>query len=204
MKAIEVNQVSHSFDGKKVLTNINFTVKQGEVLCLMGASGVGKTTLMKILMQRLLPEHGNVTVPERASVVFQESRVLAKVSAVTNVRIALSGRGRYVTDMQHTKNPEQSIRQELSCLLPEEVLDQPAGTLSGGMSRRMEIVRAMMADSDVIYMDEPFSGLDEQNKQIAVNYILERKGSRPLLVITHDVKDAAALGAPIYLLTKEA
>ena len=86
-------------------------------------------------------------------------------------------------------------------LLPEESLYQKVSELSGGMQRRVAIVRAMMSDCDTICMDEPFTGLDDDNKENVCRYIKKNLKGRTAIVVTHDKSEAKALDAKIYLLT---
>ena len=98
--------------------------------------------------------------------------------------------------------PADVVRPHLEKLLGESGCDRRADELSGGMKRRCEIVRAMLADSDAVGMHEPFAGLDEDNRSIAVKYILDNIGSRQLIVSTHDLKDAVRLQADVFFIDK--
>ena len=91
----------------------------------------------------------------------------------------------------------EDIRRELSLLLPEESLSRPVFTLSGGMKRRTAICRAMTAHSDLIIMDEPFTGLDEDTKKLVIEYIKSRQRGRLLIVSTHQEEDVELLGGEL-------
>ena len=92
------------------------------------------------------------------------------------------------------------LKKELLKLLPEECLTRPVSTLSGGMKRRVAILRAMLAPSDILLLDEPFTGLDEGTKQEVIRYILDRRAGRFLLVTTHQEEDALLLNGQIIRL----
>ncbi len=87
------------------------------------------------------------------------------------------------------KTDKSIIRNELCKLVDEECIDKPCTQLSGGMKRRVEIVRAMMADSDVVIMDEPFAGLDDKTKDTVIHYIINNIRERVLIISTHDDED---------------
>ena len=181
---IELNDVSAGYGLENVINGISVKIPPGGHLCIMGESGIGKTTLL------LECHKGSVTVPQKVSVVFQENRLCPWLSAYDNVRLA-------VPDM-----PADVVRPHLEKLLGESGCDRRADELSGGMKRRCEIVRAMLADSDAVVMDEPFAGLDEDNRSIAVKYILDNIGPRQLIVSTHDLKDAVRLQADVFFIDK--
>ena len=187
---IELNDVSAGYGLENVINGISVKIPPGGHLCIMGESGIGKTTLLKVIAGLLECHKGSVTVPQKVSVVFQENRLCPWLSAYDNVRLA-------VPDM-----PADVVRPHLEKLLGESGCDRRADELSGGMKRRCEIVRAMLADSDAVVMDEPFAGLDEDNRSIAVKYILDNIGSRQLIVSTHDLKDAVRLQADVFFIDK--
>ncbi|MEG0689565.1 MAG: ABC transporter ATP-binding protein, partial [Hungatella sp.] len=103
-----------------------------------------------------------------------------------------------VTDPSYT---ETMVRTELCRLLPEESITRPVSTLSGGMKRRTAICRALLAPSDIILMDEPFTGLDEQTKQQVMTYIQEKSAGKLLLISTHQEEDIALLGGILCLIS---
>ena len=187
---IELNDVSAGYGLENVINGISVKIPPGGHLCIMGESGIGKTTLLKVIAGLLECHKGSVTVPQKVSVVFQENRLCPWLSAYDNVRLA-------VPDM-----PADVVRPHLEKLLGESGCDRRADELSGGMKRRCEIVRAMLADSDAVVMDEPFAGLDEDNRSIAVKYILDNIGPRQLIVSTHDLKDAVRLQADVFFIDK--
>ena len=187
---IELDDVSAGYGLENVINGISVKIPPGGHLCIMGESGIGKTTLLKVIAGLLECHKGSVTVPQKVSVVFQENRLCPWLSAYDNVRLA-------VPDM-----PADVVRPHLEKLLGESGCDRRADELSGGMKRRCEIVRAMLADSDAVVMDEPFAGLDEDNRSIAVKYILDNIGSRQLIVSTHDLKDAVRLQADVFFIDK--
>lgn len=190
-EGIRVSHVSKMFNGQPVLSDVSFFFEKGSVNCLMGASGSGKTTLFRILMSLEEAETGSVTGVKRVSAVFQEDRLLEDYNAVENVCIVLPG---------HAKR--QQTAGKLQRLLPGDCIYQPVRELSGGMRRRVALARAMFAASELLILDEPFTGLDSVSKELAFQFIRDFRAGRTLLFSTHDRMDAEALGATICLLTR--
>ena len=157
----------------------------------MGKSGCGKTTLMRILLGLETADGGSVSgVPEKKSAVFQEDRFFEPFSAVSNVRAALG-----------KKNTDEEIRRNLEAVgLSGEDCSKPVSALSGGMRRRTAIVRAMMADSELVVLDEPFEGLDAETKKKTIQYVQGHRGGRTLLLVTHNREEGEAMGGTFLAL----
>lgn len=182
---MELKNICKSFDGKPVLSDVNLAVPKGSRLLIRGVSGRGKTTLLRIMMGLEKPDGGEVTGAfSKQAAVFQEDRLQAEFTPVTCVKMTC---GANVS--------KQDIRAQLAEVGLEGHLDKPAGRLSGGMRRRVAIVRALMSDADVIYFDEPFTGLDRDTKLKVIDYINRRAGGRTLVFVSHDAEDASLLGA---------
>ncbi len=186
MKLI-LHDISKSFGSLLVLDHISMELDSGQTYCLMGSSGSGKTTLFRMIMGFETPDSGEITglAPDtRISVVFQEDRLCEDFTPVDNVMM--------VTGKAYTK---AQVRKELCEILPEESIDRPVSTLSGGMKRRTAICRALLAPSDLILMDEPFTGLDEDTKLNVSGYIRKKISGKLLFLSTHHEEDIAALNA---------
>ena len=100
------------------------------------------------------------------------------------------------------KERTAQIREALAKLLPEEALDRPVKELSGGMKRRVAVVRACMAGGNLLLMDEPFTGLDQESRERTADFILEAQGERSLLFTTHQQEDLKLFDAKCVLFTK--
>lgn len=190
--AVEIKNLCKSFGEKKVLQNLNMRLEDGGIYCLMGPSGMGKTTLLRIIMNLETADSGSITGvdPEREiSAMFQEDRILPYLSAVENVSM-----------MYEKKQPAREIRHDLELILPKKCLSQPVCELSGGMKRRVSLARTMHFQGKMIILDEPFTGLDTDTRQKVIRYILKNRRNRILLVATHGEDDAALLGAQIIRL----
>ena len=103
-------------------------------------------------------------------------------------------------DSRHWKKAEKRkhIDEHLKLVGLEEASKEKVKNLSGGMKRRVAIVRAMMSDCDILVMDEPFQGLDARNRRKAIEYIRRYKGDRTLLLVTHEKEDAERLGGVLF------
>ena len=198
--AIEIQNLCKTFGDKKVLHNLNMRLEDGGIYCLMGPSGMGKTTLLRIIMQLETKDSGKILWTDangsrevdpntEISAMFQEDRLLPFLSAVENVNM-----------MYEKKRPVRELKEDLSQILPKKCLTQPACELSGGMKRRVSLARTMHFQGKMIILDEPFTGLDVQTRKQVIDYILKNRRDRILLVATHGVDDAALLGAEVIRL----
>ena len=181
---MKIQHLCKSFDGKVVLDHVSLTLESGGTACLMAPSGRGKTTLLRCIAGLETPDSGQITdLPERIAYVFQEDRLCDGFSAVDNIRL-VTGKAL----------GEDEIRRHLEELGLAGSLDQPVRELSGGMRRRVVISRAVCFGADLLLLDEPFKGLDDEARQQTADYILRHRGAAAILCVTHDREDAAALG----------
>ena len=197
---IIIRDLSKSYGGRPVLSGLNMTFTSQSPCCLMSPSGSGKTTLFRILMGLETADSGSIhftddtgrTLPGRPgfSVVFQEDRLCEAFTPLENVRMTA---GRSL--------PPEQIRKEMALLLPEESLDRPVSTLSGGMKRRTALCPAILTPSSVLLMDEPFTGLDDAMRRQAIRYLLDRLAGRLLLLSTHSQEDVSLLGGKCFRLS---
>jgi len=189
--SIIITDLCKSFDDNEILKNVNITLEDSSIYCLMGASGIGKTTLLRILMGLERADSGCISGidTKNISCMFQEDRLIPDLSAIDNVRIVLRG-----------KNNRAEVRNNLLSILPDDSLDLPVSSLSGGMKRRVALARALSYPGKLIILDEPFTGLDKDTKLNVINYILKMRNNRTLLIATHGTDDADLLGAKIIKL----
>lgn len=184
MQDIIIDNLCKSYEGRPVLENFSATLPAGSITGLMAPSGAGKTTLLRLLMGLEKPDAGKIIGLEdaRLSVVFQEDRLCDNLSAVNNIRLV---------------NPARSV-QEVTHALDLVGLSgaywQPARELSGGMRRRVAILRALLAEYDLLLLDEPFKGLDAVTKAAVIADTRRRIAGRTTLFVTHDATELEALG----------
>ena len=168
---VVLENIGKIYNEQIVLDNFNATYLSGETYYLTSPSGSGKTTLLRILAGLTDADSGSVQGVTCCSMVFQEDRLCEDYSAVKNVELVLGN--------------AESVVEALTKLLPSESLQKPCRELSGGMKRRVALVRAMEADADVVLLDEPFTGMDAVTRRCAEDYIRERQGGRAIIIATH-------------------
>ena len=176
--------INKSFGDKQVLKDFSLSVKKGERVCLMGASGCGKTTVLNLLLKVIMPDSGKVVCGD-SSAVFQENRLCEDFSAVTNVKI--------VTRDKDKKRAEELL---IALKLGEDMY-KSVRKFSGGMKRRVAIARALAYDKEIILLDEPFKGLDTETRAVAAEVINRETKGKTLLFVSHDREEAELLGARI-------
>ncbi len=181
----------------KIFDDFSYLLREGEILNVMGASGCGKTTLLKLLTGQLKPQRGRIRGIERKeiSMVFQENRLCEDFSAETNVRLGC-GRGYF------SGCDQSDIGRHLLEVGLDEASDKKVSSFSGGMKRRVAIVRALMSESKLLLMDEPLKELDAASKEEAIAYIKKYRGNRTTVIVTHDAEEAGAFGGELLVLDK--
>ena len=147
------NSVTVRFGDKAVLDGVTLAVPEKGVTWLSGASGVGKTTLLRVLAGLVKPEPGTVTLPGRGVMLFQEDRLFPRLSALAQVQAVL---------------PRQRRGEAVKWLELAELSDAahlPPQKLSGGMARRAALARALAVEGDIWLLDEPFAGVDPARQE---------------------------------------
>ncbi len=193
--------------------NFNFKVQQGEVVSLLGSSGIGKTTLLRVLSGLHPIEQGQVFIDEVSNlvkqpeapvfVVFQDYGFTLLPWLTIKKNIAL---GRFKTQNQGDIDYQEIKR----VLFPtrynfEKFLNQYPNQLSGGQKQRVQIARAMVSASDFIFFDEPDSGIDYKSK-LAIRALLQQlayRNNKGIVLITHDLESAYKVSNKAYVLHKE-
>ncbi len=194
--AASIHNLSKSFGDRTVLRDINLTIHPGEIIALIGRSGSGKSTILKILAG-ILPDYGGkVHVTGHPSVAFQEPRLFPWLSVVDNVAAGLS----------RSPLSRQQAREAASDLLAEVELGEfeqswPA-VLSGGQAQRVALARALITDPGLLLLDEPFGALDALTRITAQQLLLSTTASRNsgVLLVTHDVAEAVTLADRVVVL----
>lgn len=183
---IKISKLTKTFDTRKVLNELNFTLKEGHITCIMGPSGCGKTTLLHILMGLIQPDSGTFTNLNscRLSAVFQEDRLCKNLSPLSNIRLVCP-----------SSVSKSDMRNALNAIGLSNCINQPVRELSGGMKRRVAIVRALMADPDILFLDEPFKGLDGETKQTVVDFVKEKSQGKTVIMVTHDSSEVKQMEA---------
>ena len=208
---IEVSHISKSFGDLIVLKDYSLTMEKGQRYFMMAPSGTGKTTFLRILTGLDNADEGAITgMSLHTGMVFQEDRLCEEYNAVCNIMLGMGkskGRDQYKENsgrgMSRTQTV-QFVRQEAAKILPEDCLTKPVKELSGGMRRRVALLRAVLSASELLILDEPFAGLDEENRLRSAEYLLEHSEGRTLLVTTHREDDVKLLrGEKVALVFSE-
>lgn len=190
---ITVKLLTKSYGEKQVLNDLNVSFEEQKTTCIMGESGCGKTTLLRILLGIEKQDSGEVTGLEQKKIVavFQEDRLCNDFNAITNIKMVL--------DKAFTK--EQIISHLNEVGLAIECLAKPMKQLSGGMKRRVAIVRSIIVESDVILMDEPLKGLDMTTKNMVVDYIKQHTKDKTLIIVTHQEEEVSCFNSALVKLS---
>lgn len=187
---VRIQHLTKAYGGVPVLRDVNLTLDTG-VTCLMAPSGAGKTTLLRILLGLETADGGTVTGLEtaRLSAVFQEDRLLEHLDGAGNLRFA-----------QGAAYDERQAAALLAELGLSGGAGKPVRDYSGGMKRRLALARALSVPFDFLALDEPFAGLDAENRRRAMDCIRARSAGKTVLLVTHDPADAVGLeGKTFYL-----
>lgn len=188
---IECSNLYLSFEGRVILNKVSFSLPDAGIFALMGSSGIGKSSLLKILSGLLAPDSGTIRGLDnlRVGIMFQEDRLLPWHTALKNVMLA----------MEHPSQEE--ARKLLDALEIGESADMYPAVLSGGMKRRAALARAIAFSPDVLLLDEPFSGIDEQIKGRISPFI--QKSASLIIFSTHNLVEAAMMGATNILTLRD-
>ncbi len=175
-----------------VLDNFSRTFPAGKITAVMGSSGCGKTTLISLLTGLLKPDGGSVEItPEgtRFSAVFQEDRLCGNLTAAANIRLVCGN-----------SRSDEEISKALNAVGLAGCGGKPVREFSGGMKRRVALVRALLAEHGAIVLDEPFKGLDEATRELVMSYCREMLAGKTAVLVTHDMEECEALSAEIVTL----
>lgn len=207
--AATVRNISKSFGETKVLEDISFDVNEGESLVLLGASGSGKTTILRIIAGLELPNSGSIILhgkdvtelPARmrgTGVIFQSYALFPKMNVEKNIGYGLRLRGR------SKKETAETVNRLIELIGLEEHRRKSPSQLSGGQQQRVAIARALAYEPEVLLFDEPFGALDAQIRTRLRREIraLLKKINVPSIFITHDQEEALELGDRIAVLNQ--
>ncbi|EPL6453730.1 MULTISPECIES: phospholipid ABC transporter ATP-binding protein MlaF [Providencia] len=213
---IEVRNMSFTRGNRKIFENINLTVPRGKITAIMGPSGIGKTTLLRLIGGQLRPSEGEIwfdgdNIPslsrsklyqarKKMSMLFQSGALFTDMDVFNNVAFPLR---------EHTNLPESLIRTTVMMKL-EAVGLRGAATLmpselSGGMARRAALARAIALDPDLIMFDEPFVGQDPITMGVLVKLIDELNQALGVtcVVVSHDVPEVLSIADNAYIVAQQ-
>lgn len=171
---IVIKNLQKSYGEKEVFSRLNLKIEPGTITCIMGPSGIGKTTLLRIILGLEDFQAGTVegVADKSFAVAFQENRLFEEFSICQNLAVTS------VLDLEHAHKFGLTD------------LKQKVANLSGGMKRRVALLRAVLSDYEVLILDEPGQGLDEQLKQVVLSKLLKINQDRTIIFVTHDAEEA--------------
>lgn len=205
MERLEAHNISKSYADKTILEQIHLHLKENELVCLLGASGAGKTTLFNVLSGLELPDAGQVLLdgeeitgrPGKISYMLQKDLLLPYRTVLDNAAMPLIVRG------MKKKDARRQAGSYFTAFSLDGCEKKYPHQLSGGMRQRVALLRTYLAASGVALLDEPFSALDTITKTALHKWYLGIMGQLKLstLFITHDIDEAIFLSDRVYILT---
>lgn len=212
---IEVEDLHLALGEETILDGISFLLRRGETLGILGGSGAGKSTILRVVLRLILPDRGRVAVAgqevgdlsqeeilrvrQRIGMVFQASALFDSLSVYDNIAFPMR---------EHTLLDEEEIRDRVHEVLtfvdlePEEVVEKLPAELSGGMKKRVAIARAIAHEPEILLFDEPTSGLDPITTRTINDLILKLRRELDVssIVVTHDIRSAFRVSSRVALL----
>lgn len=205
--AIEFRDVHLSFDDQKILDGISFTVKRGETKIILGRSGGGKSTTIKLVLGLLKPDSGRILIDgeditdyteaemmevrRKIGMVFQEGALFDSLSVYDNVAYRLHEQNIDEAEV------EREVRRMLQFVDLEEAIDKMPAELSGGMRRRVGIARALVGDPPIVLFDEPTAGLDPPTARTICELAIKLRDLQDVssIFVTHEMKNLEYLSS---------
>jgi phospholipid/cholesterol/gamma-HCH transport system ATP-binding protein len=210
---VEIRDLHYSIGGRSICSGLNLSIPRGRITALMGPSGTGKTTLLRLITGQLKPTRGQVlfdgievaslntrelfALRRRMGMLFQNGALLTDMDVFENVAFPLR---------EHTDLPEALIRNVVLTKLQAVGLRGAAALmpaeLSGGMNRRVALARTMATDPEVLIYDEPFTGLDPISMGMIVRLVRHMNNALGItsIVVSHDVKELSELSDISYII----
>lgn len=210
---IEFKNVTKILNGQKVLDNVSFKVKANETVLLVGSSGAGKTTILKLILRLIEPTSGTIKVlqkdiskisedemneiRQKCGLVFQDGALFDSLTIAENVGFFLKENLKLSDE-----KVDQRVKEIMSLLGLEKFLDYYPAELSGGMKKRVAIARAIAANPQILLYDEPTAGLDPVSSKRVVDLIgtLQKSLNHTSLIVTHIIQHFNTIGDRLLML----
>jgi NitT/TauT family transport system ATP-binding protein len=191
---IELKNITVKFDTTTVLKDFSLSVEKGEHIALMGSSGSGKTTVLKLIAGLLQPNNGEINVStDKISYMFQEPRLAPWLTAAENINLVLGD----------TTESLPEATKWLKKLGMEDAADKFPHELSGGMQQRVALARALAYNGELLLLDEPLSALDESLAETLLAFIKQYAQDKTVIFVTHSTAQAKAFADTIYVIKKQ-
>lgn len=188
---IEVKELSFSRGKTLILENINLQIKKGEFVGIFGPNGGGKTTFLKLLLGLLKPTHGSIRIfdetPENARVhigYVPQAKLFDPQFPISVLEVVMMG----LLSKKKEKNRKEKARKILETLNLLDKEDKPFGTLSGGQAQRVLIARALIAEPEILLLDEPTVSIDAEAEKTIYALLTQLKGTMTILMVTHNLQ----------------
>ena len=211
---VEIRDLDYSRGPKEIFKGLNIKIPRGKITAIMGPSGTGKTTLLRLITRQLVPDRGHIEVDgidvsklnqrdlyrlrQRIGVLFQNGALLTDYNVFENVAFPLR---------EHTKLPNRLIRHivltKLHAVGLRGAADMRVSELSGGMARRVALARAMVMDPDILIYDEPFVGLDPISMGVIVRLVRKMNDALGIssIIVSHDVQEISSVADCSFLIS---
>ena len=185
-----INMNFYTKEGElEVLKDVNFNLKEGEILTLLGPSGSGKSTILNILTNLLKPTSGDIKITGNIGYMFQKDNLLEWRNIMDNITIGLEIQGK--KDKKSLDRVESLLKTyglwDFRSMYPKE--------LSGGMRQRVALIRTLSVNPDILLLDEPFSALDYQTRLLVCDdvYSIIKNENKSTILVTHDIGEARCI-----------
>ncbi|PJG81907.1 ABC transporter ATP-binding protein [Caviibacterium pharyngocola] len=196
MRAIDIRELTLSFNGQNLFEDFNFSVPQSAWTVLLGASGIGKSTLLRTIagLENEAKIQGEIRHQGKIAWLAQQDSLYPWLSVSDNVQLL-----QHLTRSKTAESVEKA-RYLLSAVKMDKHLHKPCYQLSGGQRQRVALARTLMQEADIVLMDEPFSALDMVTRLQLQDLAHQLLAEKTVLLITHDPQEALRLGEQIYVL----
>ncbi len=194
---LEVTAINKKFNHEAVITDFSFRMSQGERLLLFAPSGAGKTTLLRILSGLLAADSGSYAYPTGAElhIVFQEPRLFPYLTVDENIRLPLKS-----PHFASKTNALEKLAGWYKLVGLDGYQDDYPHTLSGGMKRKVSLLRALVTLPELLVLDEPFQSLDKDSREAFVHSIFPEIPNLSVLFTSHDILDVEIIATSILLI----
>lgn len=194
MSQVELSKVTKNYDHDLVIEDINVSLEKNDFACIIGPNGVGKSTVLKIAAGLINPDKGDTKLPKSFSYMPQGLSLLPWKTVRDNLLLPLNLSG---------NKPEKKVDKLLKGFGLIDYANKYPNQLSGGMQQKLAILRAVITNPELIFLDEPFSSLDAITRRQMQNWILDfwRQKQLTILMVTHDIREAIILSNKIYVMS---
>jgi len=211
---IEIRDLDYTRGHRQIFKDLNISIARGQITAIMGPSGTGKTTLLRLITRQLIPDRGSIFIDgidistlslnelyelrRRFGMLFQNGALLTDINVFENVAFPLR---------EHTKLPNRLIRHivltKLHAVGLRGAADMWPTELSGGMARRVALARAMVMDPEILIYDEPFVGLDPISMGVIVRLVRKMNDALGIssIIVSHDVQEVSTVADCSYLIS---